>query len=90
MANPLELSNVILDSLSDGVYVCDRDRRIVYWSKSAEQITGWLAKDVIGRRCLDNVLCHEDKDGRRLCGERRQRSRRDRDVERHRAAVADR
>jgi PAS domain S-box-containing protein len=69
MANPLELSNVILDSLSDGVYVCDRDRRIVYWSKSAEQITGWRAEDVIGRRCLDNVLCHEDKDGRRLCGE---------------------
>jgi PAS domain S-box-containing protein len=69
MANQLALSSVILDSLSDGVYVCDRDRRIVYWSKSAEQITGWRADDVIGRRCLDNVLCHEDKDGRRLCGE---------------------
>jgi PAS domain S-box-containing protein len=69
MANPLELSNVILDSLGDGVYVCDRDRRIVYWSKSAEKITGWQAEDVLGRRCLDNVLCHEDKDGRRLCGE---------------------
>jgi PAS domain S-box-containing protein len=65
----LAASSVILDSLGEGVYVCDRDRRIVYWNKSAEQITGWRAEDVIGRRCLDNVLCHEDKDGRRLCGE---------------------
>lgn len=65
----LVASSVILDSLGEGVYVCDRDRRIVYWNKPAEQITGWSAKEVMGRRCLDNVLCHEDKDGRRLCGE---------------------
>lgn len=67
--NLLTRSNVILDSLSDGVYVCDRERKIVYWSKSAERITGWLAEDVVGRRCLDDVLCHVDKDGHRLCGE---------------------
>jgi sigma-B regulation protein RsbU (phosphoserine phosphatase) len=60
---------VILDSLSDGVYVCDRERRIVYWSKSAERITGWTPQDVVGRRCLDDVLSHIDKDGHRLCGE---------------------
>ncbi len=69
MDNPLTLSEVFLDSLNDGVYVCDRDRRIVYWSKSAERITGWTATDVVGRRCLDNVLSHIDKDGHRLCGE---------------------
>jgi phosphoserine phosphatase RsbU/P len=65
----LTASGVILDSLSDGVYVCDRDRRIVYWSKSAERITGWAPEDVIGRRCLDEVLCHIDKDNHLLCGE---------------------
>ena len=65
----LTASSVILDSLSDGVYVCDRDRRIVSWSKAAERITGWQASDVVGRRCLDDVLCHVDKDGHRLCGE---------------------
>ncbi|MBN2577785.1 MAG: SpoIIE family protein phosphatase [Pirellulales bacterium] len=65
----LTSSDVILDSLSDGVYVCDRDRRIVFWSKAAERITGWPAGDVVGRRCLDNVLCHIDKDGHPLCGE---------------------
>ena len=65
----LTASNVILDSLSDGVYVCDKDRRIVFWSQTAARITGWQSADVIGRQCLDDVLAHVDKDGHRLCGE---------------------
>jgi PAS domain S-box-containing protein len=59
----------IIDSLSDGIYVCDLDRKITYWSKSAERITGWSADDVVGKQCFDNVLCHIDKDGHALCGE---------------------
>ena len=59
----------ILGSLSDGVYVCDTERRISYWSASAERITGWKSEDVVGRKCLEDILCHIDKDGRRLCGE---------------------
>ena len=59
----------VLDSLRDGVYVTDRDRRIVYWGRSAERITAWQADDVLGKRCSDDVLCHIDKDGHRLCGE---------------------
>jgi PAS domain S-box-containing protein len=59
----------IVDSLSEGIYVCDLERRIRYWSKSAERITGWPAEDVVGRQCFDNVLCHVDKDGHLLCGE---------------------
>jgi PAS domain S-box-containing protein len=65
----LTIADVILDSLNDGLYVCDKDRRILYWSKSAERITGWTAMEVVGHRCLDDILIHEDKDGRRLCGE---------------------
>lgn len=59
----------IVESLSDGIYVCDRERRITYWSKAAERITGWTAEDVVGRQCFDNILCHVDKDGHQLCGE---------------------
>jgi len=59
----------IFESLNDGLYVCDRDRRILFWSKSAERITGWRPEEVVGRRCKDNVLNHVDKDGRSLCGE---------------------
>jgi PAS domain S-box-containing protein len=59
----------IVDSLSDGIYVCDVDRKITYWSKSAERITGWSAEEVVGRACFDNILCHIDKDDHQLCGE---------------------
>lgn len=59
----------VINSLSVGIYVCDLDRRITYWSKAAVRITGWREEDVVGRQCLDNVLCHIDKDGRQLCGE---------------------
>jgi PAS domain S-box-containing protein len=69
MKELLESTEVILDCLSDGVYVCDRERKIVYWSKSAERITGWQPEDVLGRLCLDDILRHEDKDGNRMCGE---------------------
>ncbi len=62
-------AEAILDGVSDGIYVTDTARTILYWSKGAERITGWPAEQVIGQRCRDNVLCHSDKDGRRLCGE---------------------
>lgn len=57
----------IINSLSDGVYVCDMERRITYWSESAARITGWSQADVVGKHCFDNILCHIDKDGHQLC-----------------------
>ena len=59
----------IIDALGEGVYVCDLERRITYWNKSAERITGWTVEDVIGTQCFDGILCHIDKDGHQLCGE---------------------
>ncbi len=57
----------ILDCINAGIYVTDTDRRIVFWNKGAERITGHAAEDVVGRRCMANVLRHRDKDGRVLC-----------------------
>ncbi len=65
----LPVAETILDSLNDGLYVTDINRRILYWSRSAERITGWSSEEVVGSRCHDNILNHLDKDGRRLCGE---------------------
>ena len=61
-------AGLILDSLGDGVYVTDVDRRIVYWNRAAEQITGWSIQDMVGRHCFDSLLSHVDKDGHQLCG----------------------
>ncbi len=58
---------ILLDNLYDGVYFVDRDRRISYWNKSAERITGYTAEEVLGKSCADNLLMHIDQDGRNLC-----------------------
>lgn len=59
----------ILESMNDGVYVTDRERRIVYWNAAAERITGWKSEEVLGQYCYDNLLGHVDRHNRRLCGE---------------------
>ncbi len=58
----------VLNYLNDGVYITDRDRRIVLWNKKAEEITGYQASQVVGSRCSDNILNHVDKHGNQLCG----------------------
>ena len=57
----------ILNSMNAGVYLTDVERRIVFWNKRAEDITGHKAQDVVGRSCGDNILVHVDKEGRPLC-----------------------
>ncbi len=57
----------ILDCFNAGVYITDTDRRIVFWNRKAEEITGYNRDEVVGRRCADNILSHTDKDGRPLC-----------------------
>lgn len=57
----------LLQVLHEGVYITDTDRRIVYWNKAAEGITGYSAEFVVGRRCQDDILRHVSEDGRSLC-----------------------
>ena len=57
----------LLNSIFDGVYIVDRRRRIVFWNRGAEEITGYAPSEVIGRRCSDNILNHIDGDGNLVC-----------------------
>ncbi len=57
----------ILDDVNDGVYLVDRDRRVTFWSRGAERLTGYSREQTIGRRCNDNLLRHVDEEGRPLC-----------------------
>lgn len=45
--------NVILDSISEGVFTVDLDWRITSFNRAAEEITGICREDAIGRRCRD-------------------------------------
>lgn len=58
---------LLLDDLYDAVYFVDTNRRILYWNRAAEALTGYAASEVVGKRCSDDVLCHVDESGRSLC-----------------------
>lgn len=56
----------ILENLYDGVYFVDCDRKILYWNKGAENITGYTSSEVIGKQCSDNISQVNDN-GVQLC-----------------------
>ena len=62
-----DLYKRILDSIYDGVYLVDLDRRTTYWNSGAERITGYRPDEAVGRRCQDNFLVHLDDRGNSLC-----------------------
>jgi diguanylate cyclase (GGDEF)-like protein/PAS domain S-box-containing protein len=66
LKNP-ELLHLLLNSLREGVYITDRSRKILFWNRGAEKITGFPAKDVVGSSCGDNLLNHVDSKGTNLC-----------------------
>lgn len=57
----------ILESLFDGVYFVDTNKRITYWNKAAEKLTGYNRRDVLGFSCSRNLLRHIDGSGHELC-----------------------
>jgi diguanylate cyclase (GGDEF)-like protein/PAS domain S-box-containing protein len=59
----------LLDHMTDGVYFVDRERRIQYWNEGAYRLTGYKAEELLGKCCQDDILCHVDYTGCRLCRE---------------------
>jgi diguanylate cyclase (GGDEF)-like protein/PAS domain S-box-containing protein len=59
--NDPEIYQTVLDSLETGVYIVDRNRRIRFWNGGAEQITGYLRQDVVGRFLRDHLLTTIDE-----------------------------
>ena len=53
--NP-EIYRSILFSLPTGVYLVDRNRKIIFWNNGAEEITGYLRQDVVGHFLRDHLL----------------------------------
>ncbi len=67
MENVFNLYKEILDSLYEGVYFVDNDRKITFWNKAADRITGYSSDEVLGKYCYDNLLEHVDDAGTCLC-----------------------
>ncbi|HXV22546.1 MAG TPA: PAS domain-containing sensor histidine kinase [Desulfuromonadales bacterium] len=56
--NILSLEQV-LRTIPSGLFLVDRDQRIVYWNAEAERITGYPAAEAVGRHCsfLAGIPC---------------------------------
>lgn len=58
----------VFDNLYDGVYFCAADMTITYWNRAAEILTGYTKADVLGKKCMNNILMHANSKGELLCG----------------------
>ena len=63
-----DLYKLLLDQIEAGIYITDRDRRILYWNGGAERITGYYSHEVVGRLCQDDLMMHCDQSGQAVCG----------------------
>lgn len=56
-----------LNHLEVGAYIVDLDRTILYWNNRAAEIAGRDFERVVGNRCQDKILNHEDRNGEDIC-----------------------
>jgi PAS domain S-box-containing protein len=55
-----ELHKTLLDQLDEAIYVVDCSRRILFWNHAAERITGFLAHEITGRLCINDLLVYSE------------------------------
>gem|GEM_PF-1267289 len=48
---------VLVNSMPEGVFTTDTERKIVTWNNAARSITGWSAAEVTGRDCSAFIKC---------------------------------
>lgn len=65
--NNEELYLNIINNLRDGIYYVDTDRRVLFWNKAAQEITGYSSDEIVGKCCPQTMLNHIDENGRPLC-----------------------
>ncbi len=63
----LDFSKEVLDNFYEGVYFVNTERKITFWNKGAERISGFSSKDVINQKCMADILNHVDNHGNKLC-----------------------
>jgi diguanylate cyclase (GGDEF)-like protein/PAS domain S-box-containing protein len=63
------LYKVVFDGLDVGVAFLDVDRKITYWSKAAEKLTGFDAGEIVGSFSAENRLRFLDENNRPFGGE---------------------
>lgn len=63
----VDLLRKMVDEAPFGMYVLDPERKIVFWSMRAEEVTGFSSEEMIGRHCFNAGLDYIDMTGIHLC-----------------------
>jgi len=63
-----EIFRIVLDTLETGVWLADRNGKILFWNQGAERITGYKRHNVVGRSIRQSILSNCDSDGCVACG----------------------
>lgn len=64
--DPISIS--FLDNSNEGIYILDKDRKIIYCNAAAEKITEYLKEELTGKSCTNSIHSHENEKGQRICG----------------------
>lgn len=57
----------LLDYTTDGCVLLDGDKKIVYWNKTAEDLTGFTREEVLGKSCQSENPLFTDYSGQNIC-----------------------
>jgi diguanylate cyclase (GGDEF)-like protein len=61
------LCNSVLDQVQDAVVWLDKDRKVVYWNKAAELMSGIEGAHILGRACYEEPALFVDFGGVNVC-----------------------
>jgi PAS domain S-box-containing protein len=57
----------ILEDIEDGIFMVDRNRRVIYWNEGASRITGYPGVTMLNTYCYDNLLDVVSESGDSIC-----------------------
>ena len=58
MPDRVKFYQELLNSIFDGVYFVDVEKKVTCWNKGAERISGNSAEEVLCLSCPDKILVH--------------------------------
>ncbi|MEO5357699.1 MAG: diguanylate cyclase [Nitrospirae bacterium YQR-1] len=59
----------VLDHLNDGLCLLDSERKIIFWNRAAETISGFSSSEVTGNHNTQSIITHVTSDGVLLANE---------------------
>jgi len=61
--------NRLLDQITDGCAILNKDRQYIFWNKSAAALTGFEPEEILDKSCHGQLALFTDSGGKPLCEE---------------------